>query len=214
MSHFNYNCLGRHFKVYWAEKDKVLEHPSETEEVLLTFYIDNSNSSSNFVIEVRDYVRKKMRVSGQKLRTDLYILPKNLKNLGDLLIQLSSSISIDQIGFSYRYGKPTSRDGRQSVPKLIKIGDFDVKQIIAPFGNELLIVENGIGVLDLEEPGQDQTKWLREGGSRQFHFGFFNFKNVRSEKIPIRNIEDSVKIYIPIKYVKVLGESFISQNHE
>lgn len=199
-----FQCRGRHFKVYWADKLKVLEHPSDTEEVSLTFYLDDLEGVPHLEINVTDYIQTKMRISGQKMRADLYILPSKLKGLGKILKDASLDLECPQWRFSQRFGKPFARGGRQGVPEIQKIGDFNVRRVSAPFGTETLILQNGFGVLDLEKPGEDQTKWEREGGSLQFHFGFFMFKSsdVNQEK------GVAVKIHIPANYLVELGETF------
>ncbi len=169
-TYFSYNCEGRHFKVYWTKKLQVLEHPSETETVSLNFSYENLNQILFLVIKISDYIISKMRIPGQHLRADLYVLPHEIRPLGKLLIEALRKNTIEQKSFQYRYNKPVARNQKQSVPNIVKIGELNVEKIIAPFRDEILILKNGICALDLETPGRDQTRWKREGAFKQLHF--------------------------------------------
>jgi len=189
-----YECEGRHFKVYNNDIGKVLEHHPESETVQLEFYSDKK-----FLwIHVFGFVEMDMRISGQKKRLDLYIFQDIFYPLLDILKEVIMSYGIDFTqAFEWKFGKPKARGGRQGVPRLTKLTEVQNVHSKAPFFNETLIFRNATAVMDSEVPGKDQTKWGREGGSRQIHFGIFNASTeAKSDPEP-----GPVQIAIPTRHL-------------
>ncbi len=113
--------------------------------------------------------------------------------------------------------------------ELIKVlvENFNIKELKYEFGKQV-ITELTLPSLKelLEELPFDETvlippriitdKLIIRRKSYNSYFYLYNdnssfFRNKKTERIPIRDEESAVKIYIPIKYIKVLGESFVSQ---
>jgi hypothetical protein len=160
----------------------VLEHPSEEKPVSVNFSYDYTD----FTITVTGFLKRKMRLEEQKNRGDIYILQNQFKpllpRLEDLLKKLD--IKSDQEE-PWRFGDPQARNGRQSVPKLIKLAEMSSVSLTAPFDEYVFCINNGYLVVDSEIPGRDQSKWYSEGAERQIHLGIFGYNcDLRKEKIP------------------------------
>jgi hypothetical protein len=197
---------GRHFKVYDPEKGMVLEHPSDIEEVDVSFNASIINGYPFLKIGVTSFIETKMREADQKKRADLYIMAEKGKMIsesierpiGDQLFDDSKQSVID-----ISFGKPIARFGRQSVPKVECLYQYTFHLLEAPFSNGLLTYLNGKGALDLERPGTDQTKWKKEGSSIQLHFSFFHPKNL-NRYAPTQ--DKTFYVYISWEHAKKIGE--------
>lgn len=186
-----YSCEGRHFKVYDSAIKKVLEHDPDTESVDLDFLLDDQY----LWIEVSGYYETDMRVPGQKLRLDLYIFQDLFEPILPILNDELKALGINQNPpTTWFYGNPVPRENRQGVPRLVKLAEISNTSFKAPFSNQDLILYDAVTVVDSEIPGDDQTRWRREGGSRQIHFGIFNGK----KKVRDPENINSVRIVIPI----------------
>jgi len=187
-----YGCEGKHFKVYNNELREVLEHPSEEKPVSVDF----SYNKTDLVITVTGFIKKKMRISNQKDRGDIYILQNQFSPLLPSLCDLLKRLSIDsEQGESWRFGNPQERMGRQGVPKLRKLAEVRGVSLEAPFDAYVFSIENANLVVDSEIPGIAQTKWRSEGGERQIHLGVFGYHcGLRKRKMP-----QEVVINIPLK---------------
>jgi len=192
-----YACRGKHFKVYNSILGQVLEHPSDTEEVDLEFEIDENS----IVIKVKGYIRTNMRIPGQKDRADIYILQKNFQPLLPLLHENINLLCVNHNAHrKWRYGAPVNRSTRQGVPKLVKLAEINQLLVIAPFEEKEMRIVNGVGFIDSEVPGMDQSKWKREGSSRQIHIGIglgrVTCTNIKNDAIGI------FKVIIPLPEIK------------
>lgn len=165
-----YSCKGRHFKVYDSDQQKVLEHPSDTEEVNLDFEI----TDGHLCMTITGYVETPMRKPGQKKRIDVYILQEVF---APILPLIKAEMATRQIVVAdrnkWKYGAPIARDGRQSVPKLVKLAETKDVEGVVPIGDRILNTHGAVAVVDSEIPSAQQSKWKREGGARQIHFGIF-----------------------------------------
>jgi hypothetical protein len=197
---------GRHFKVYNPDNRMVLEHPSVTEEVDVCFNASVKDGDPYLIIEVTSFIETKMRVPGQHPRADLYILAEHGKRISESIerpIDIQPLNEIKQSEINVSFGNPIARFGRQSVPKVECLYKYTFQLMEAPFSNGLLKYGSGKGALDLERPGEDQTKWKNEGGSIQLHFSFFH-PIYTARQAPSKNM--TFYAYIPWKHAKRIGE--------
>ena len=172
--------------------EEVLEHDSEEKPVSVNFGYE----SNEFTITVTGFVKRKMRLEKQKNRGDIYILQNQFKPLlpclKDLLKKLDTMGDPEE---RWRFGIPQARNGRQSVPKLVKLAEVSEVSLAAPFNGHVFRIYNGYLVVDSEIPGIDQEKWYSEGAERQIHFGIFGYNcALKEEKIP-----KAVIVNIPLK---------------
>ena len=193
-----YSIKGKHFKVYNNKWLEVLEHPSDTEEVSLFIEINKDKLD----VVVKDYVHQPMRIPGQKERIDIYILQESFKPLLDLLEEEIKILPIiHEPKRNWRFGKPSSRFNRQGVPNLQKLAEVCNVSALIPFQNEAFNLNSAFAVVDSEVPSSEQTKWQREGGSRQIHIGIF-MGYWKSISIESTNNSDEVRITIPTSELK------------
>ena len=163
-----YTCSGQHFKVYDNATQQVLAHPEEPQHVDVAFNLD----VTYLVIIITKYKQEAMRVAGQKNRVDIYLLQDLFRPLLDVL-----SEQLDQMQIRYnprrpfRYGQPMQREGRQGVPRNIKIAELNGINATASFKDHQISTRGATAIIDSEVPGRDQTRWQREGASRQIHIG-------------------------------------------
>ena len=192
-----YICQGKHFKAYDSAQGKVLEHPSDSEEVHLEFCLN----SEYLYIFVTDYIETNMRILGQKKRIDIYILQSVFKPFLRVLKNSLAKINIKAKPMTnWKYGNPIARNGRQNVPSLTKLAEVASIAGEFPIGNKLITFSNATAIIDSEIPGEQQSKWRREGGIRQIHFGIFsgawNYadydigKKIVFVKLPAINLEN------------------------
>lgn len=194
MSHI-YRCKGKHFKVYHNSLKKVLEHPSDTEEVDLNFYHDETK----LIISVSNYIEQDMRKDGQRNRLDIYIEQDVfIPILKIIKTTLAPESSLPQT--KWRYSAPIARDQRQGVPNLIKLAELqECISAIVSYSSKSVQFTKASMVIDSEVPGQNQTKWLKEGGGRQIHLGVFS-ATWEDRKNQNEAFTD-VYIHIPKKYL-------------
>lgn len=191
-----YECRGKHFKVYNSTLRQVLEHPSDTEEVDLEFRLDDQY----LVIAVTGFIETSMRVPGQKNRIDIYVLQDQFYPLLAILRErLDKTAAQHAPQRAWRYGMPMPRPGRQTVPNLRKLAELAGVGAVAPFGRQLAIVRGATAVIDSEVPGEQQTKWQREGASRQIHIGVFGGRRSTTQT---NTEQPEVRVYIPITEIK------------
>lgn len=193
-----YVCQGRHFKAYDNDQKKVLEHPNDSEEVHLEFCID----SDYLYVFVTEHIETDMRISGQKKRVDIYIIQYVFKPLLEILKNNLVKKNVKAMPqMKWRYGNPVARNGRQGVPSLTKLAEIISIDGAFPIGNKFITFSNATAVIDSEIPGDQQSKWKREGGSRQIHIGIFGGtwnsvnrdkqKEIVIVKIPLKHIENN-----------------------
>lgn len=172
-----YSCAGQHFKAYNSRYREVLEHPEEPQHVKLDFML----SEVSLTISVTNFIREPMRRENQKERVDIYILQDRFAEFLSIAERQLDQLTVRMADRRpWRYGKPIARDQRQGVPNLVKLAELPRVKTYVPFTRETVTVDGASMVVDSEIPGRFQTKWQREGGSRQIHLGVFNGKWNRS----------------------------------
>ncbi len=187
-----YTCRGKHFKAYNSYQNQVLEHSSDTEGVNLKFQL----SAEHLIIIITEYVQKEMRIANQKNRIDLYILPDQFHPLLLSLREHLEGMHINQHERRpWRLGEPVPRSGRQGVPSLVKLAEINDISAIIPISPQLISIQGATAIVDSEIPSKQQTKWEREGGARQIHFGIFGGKWLHQ----VSKIKPGdVRVFIPI----------------
>lgn len=194
--HNIYNCSGRHFKVYDSDQQRVLEHPSDTEQVNLQFGM----TDEHLCVVITGYIETPMRRAGQKKRIDIYIMQNDFAPILPILKDEVHSRKITGAPSNkWKYGMPTARDGRQGVPMLVKLAETIDVECCAPIGKSDVSLIKATAIVDSEVPGDQQSKWKREGGSRQIHFGIFNGIWSAKER---QSTEDRVVVKFPLRHVE------------
>lgn len=169
---------------------------SDTEEVNLRFELDNRN----LVIIVSGFVQRVMRRANQKNRVDIYILQDQFRPIIDIIPKSLDAMSVrHNPKRPFRYGQPLAREARQGVPELVKLAELTGIGVDALFDEQQVIVNRASAFIDSETPGSHQSKWQREGGSRQIHIGIFGGEWTRLD--PTGEVK-VVRVFIPVQELK------------
>jgi len=198
---------GKHFKVYDPDGNMVLAHPRDTEEVNVLFNAVSKDGNPFLEICVTDFIEEKMRIPGQHPRADLYILAENAKKIVESLKKPIKDplFNVEKKSFTnVSFGFPKARNGRQSVPTVECLYQYNFHSIIVPFSSGLLIFKDGKGSLDIERPGADQSKWKAEGSSTQLHLSFFH---PRQKEVRAFNSDLTFYAYIPWIHVHKIRDA-------